>query len=348
MAAKLKIGILGVGPIAQIAHLPALKRAENVELIALCDASEDLGHKIAKKYDVPAVYSDHHKFLAESGVDAVLIAVAHAFHAPLSIDAMRAGKHVLVEKPLAVTVEECEDVVRVAKETGRQCQMACMKRWDPALQFAQKYVREEMGDRLMVSGWYCDSVFHMNYVNSRHGKFVTGTGQKRPGAPAKPMDGHINNLLGHGVHLLDTLRFFGGDIVAVTTTKTDKQKKLVTLSLLEFADGARGTFSLVVNTRMDWFEGLHIHGMNGSVLAQLFFPYMFRPADVRVMDGARGEYRTPATPDCDQYERQIEGFASALLEGRPVSPNAADGLKAQKVLYAMYESAEKGTRIEVV
>ena len=148
MNKKLKVGLLGCGGIAQIAHLPALRKADNVEFTAICDAAEDLGRLMAKRYDVESVFTDHQEFLEKADMDAVLLPVAHAFHAPLSIACMRAGKHVLVEKPMALTVEECEQMAQVSDETGKQLQIACMKRYDPGLQFAQKFVAEEMGERL--------------------------------------------------------------------------------------------------------------------------------------------------------------------------------------------------------
>ena len=344
MADELKMGILGVGGIAQIAHLPALRKAANVELTAICDAARDLLEKTGRKYEVESLYTDHRKFLDEADIDAVLIPVAHAFHAPLSIDAMRAGKHVLVEKPMAVTLEECRRMVQVSKETGKQLQVACMKRYDPGLQFAQRFVREEMGERLSVSGWYCDSVYHMQYVNSLVGPREGSTMQRRP--TERIEDVHLNMVLGHGVHLIDTLRFFGGDIVAVTTEMTQKDRDIVSVSLLEFADGSRGTAQLMVRVRMDWCEGLMVHGVGGSVMAKIPFPYRYVGSDIRVFDAAREEYRTPPTPDADPYERQLEGFASAILEGRDVSPNAEDGLAAQRVILGMHESQKLGRRVE--
>ncbi|NOZ22241.1 MAG: Gfo/Idh/MocA family oxidoreductase [Planctomycetes bacterium] len=344
MAEQLKMGILGVGGIAQIAHLPALRKAANVRLTAICDAAQDLLGKMGRTYDVASLYTDHRKFLDEADIDAVLIPVAHAFHAPLSIDAMRAGKHVLVEKPMAVTLEECRRMVQVSKETGRQLQVACMKRYDPGLQFAQRFVREEMGERLSVSGWYCDSVYHMQYVNSLAGPREGGAMQRRP--TERIEDVHLNMVLGHGVHLIDTLRFFGGNIVAVTTEMTQKDHDIVSVSLLEFADGARGTAQLMVRVRMDWCEGLMVHGVGGSVMARIPFPYRYVGSDVNVFDARREEYRTPPTPDADPYERQLEAFASAIIEGRSVSPNAEDGLADQRVLLGMHESQKLGRRIE--
>ena len=341
--ANLQLGLLGCGSIAQIAHLEAIRKADNVDFVALCDAAEDLGQEIGARHHVPKLYTDHEKFLADPAVEAVLIPVAHAFHAPLAIAALAAGKHVLVEKPLAVTIEECEQIVAAVERTGLQLQMACMKRYDPGLQFAHQFVHEQLDGIIAVAGWYCDSQFHGRYVQSLRGGRFASQGQLRPSGAAP--DAHLNNLLGHGVHLIDTVRFLADDeITAVTTTHSFQDGDLVSMSLLEFAQGARGTFQLTVKTDMDWFEGYHVHGQGGSVVAQTFFPYTNRGSDVKVFDAKCNEYRSPAMPDSDPYERQLEAFADAVLSGKPVSPNATDGLIDQKILYAMHRSAETGSR----
>jgi predicted dehydrogenase len=346
MSQKLKVGLLGCGAIAQIAHLPALRKAHNVEFTAVCDAAEDLLHLMADRYAVADRYTDHRTFLEQADMDAVLLPVADGFHAPLAIQCMRAGKHVLVEKPLAETIEECEQMVQASEETGCQLQMGCMKRYDPSLQFAQRFVAEEMGERLSVSGWYCDSVFHMGYVRSLCLPIQRSEHQRRPAAA--PRDRHLGMVLGHGVHAIDLIRFFGGDIVAVTTRVAQKAQGINSSTLLEFADGACGTFQLICTIKMDWFEGITVHGEGGSVVAQVGFPYFRTPSEVKVFDAKRGEYRTPAAPDSDPYERQLEAFAAAILEGRTVSPNAREGLADQKVLMAIHTSAQTGERVQIL
>jgi len=346
MNEKLKIGLLGCGAIAQIAHLPALCKAHNVEFTAICDAAEDLLVPMADRYAVTDRYTDHRAFLEQADIDAVLLPVAHGFHAPLAIECMQAGKHVLVEKPMATTVEECEQMIEASDKTGCQLQLACMKRYDPGLQFAQRFVAEEMGERLSVSGWYCDSVFHGDYVRSLSLPVRHSANQLRPDSPR--MDRNLGIILGHGVHAIDTLRFFGGDIIAVTTRLAEKSQGVNFTTLLEFADGACGVLQLICTIKMDWFEGITVHGENGSVLAQIGFPYFRQPSEVKVFDSKRGEYRTPAAPDSDPYERQLEAFAAAILEGKPVYPGAREGLADQKVLMSINRSAKTGQRIEVL
>ena len=343
---KLRLGHLGCGGISQLAHHEAIRKAHNVQWIALCDVAEDLCKEVGARYRVPKLHFDHEELFADPDIDAVSIAVAHHFHAPLAIAALEAGKHVLVEKPLAVTVEECEQIVAAVERSGKQLQMACMKRYDPGLQFGQQFIENETDGLIAVAGWYCDSQFHGRYVDSLRGPRLGSEKQRRP--TDRIEDSHLNNLIGHGVHLIDTIRFLAGDeITAVTTTASLQDGDLASASLLEFEHGARGTFQLTVKVDMDWFEGYHVHAQGGSIVAQTFFPYTNRGSEVRAFDAKSNEYRSPAMPDTDPYERQMEAFADALLSDRPVSPNAVDGLVDQRVLYAMHRSSQDGARQEI-
>ena len=343
---KLKLGMLGVGSIAQIAHLPAAVKAGNVDLVAVCDASETMAQEIASVYGARECFTDHEKFLADADIEAVLIPVPDPFHAPLTIAALEAGKHVLVEKPLSTDVATAETMVEAAERTGNQLQIATMKRWDPGLQYAQAFAADDMGQRLTVSAWYCDSRYHGTYVNTHWAirRFAEGRV-----APTAPPDLTLLDriVLGHGVHLIDTLHFFGGPIEAVSATVSTNFGANGICGTLEYADGAVGTFQLTCTLTMDWTEGLHVHGERGSIEAKIYFPYWKAAADVRVFDAAKEEYRTPTTPDSDPYERQLEGFASAILAGADVSPSGHDGLHDQRVLEAISKSIETRGRVTV-
>lgn len=345
MERKVKLGLIGAGTIAQIAHLPAARKASNVELVALCDVASDLGKAMAMKYSIPAFYTDAKDLLKSDDVDAILIAVADQFHADLTIDALESGKHVLVEKPLASTVEECVRIVEAVKRTGKKVQMGCMKRYDPGLQFAKKFSDEVLGTKFSSHFWYCDTTFHMEYVHTHAGVLSYSQMSKRPHRGYDDPD--LALILGHGVHLIDTVRWFKGDISTVTAKASRAGKNVGIQAVLEFSDGTYGTIQLTSIVRMDWFEGFHIHGENGSLLAQIFFPYWRMPAKVIAYDSRLKEYRTPAAGDTDPYERQLEAFADAILNDKPVEPSAYDGLVEESTLYAIHESLRTERRVEI-
>src|SRR6185436_13936291 len=117
-ARLLRLGILGCGPISQIAHFDAAKKARNIELTAVCDLANDLRERMTMLHRPRFSYHDYDEMLANPQVEAVLIGVADQFHVPLALEAIAAEKHVLVEKPIGVTLEECEEL-RMALEGSK-------------------------------------------------------------------------------------------------------------------------------------------------------------------------------------------------------------------------------------
>src|SRR5438105_2128511 len=138
-ARLLRIGVLGCGPIAQIAHFDACRKARNAELYAICDVADDLLAKMAAIHEPRVTYRDYGEMLADPRVEAVIIGAADAFHIPLSLQALDADKHVLVEKPLGVTVEECEELRTRLRQTRLVLQVGNNRRFDPGITFAHQF-----------------------------------------------------------------------------------------------------------------------------------------------------------------------------------------------------------------
>src|SRR4051812_45795712 len=106
-ARRLRVGVLGAGPIAQAAHFDALRKAANCELYAICDRATDLLEEMAVVHRPRRMFGDYNAMLDDPEVDAVVVAIADQFHVEATIAALDAGKHVLVEKPLGVSAAEC-------------------------------------------------------------------------------------------------------------------------------------------------------------------------------------------------------------------------------------------------
>ena len=115
----LRIGMLGCGPIAQAAHLEACRRGRNTELYAICDRAEDLVTRMAAIHEPRVSYLDYQQMLDDPLVEAVIVATADQFHVEAALQALVAGKHVLVEKPLGVTIEECEQLREQVQQIGQ-------------------------------------------------------------------------------------------------------------------------------------------------------------------------------------------------------------------------------------
>ena len=237
----LKIGLLGCGPIAQFAHLPALAKARRVRLRAICDRAGDLLHTMGDRYGVRQLYQDYAGFLREADMDAVLIAVPDAFHVPLTTQALAAGKHVLVEKPLGVNSEECLELLHLVQHAGLKLQVGAMKRHDPGIAFAHRFVRERLGPILSVSGWYCDTLFRPALQETLLPPIVAGPDAVRPPADPKANQQRYS-LVTHGAHLLDNLHYLGGSIAGVTARHAEKFGQHSWHGLLEYRARRGGAF----------------------------------------------------------------------------------------------------------
>src|SRR5262245_1436845 len=137
----LRLGILGCGPISQIAHFDAARKARNVELSAICDLADDLRERMEALHQPRAAYRQYTELLADPQIEAILIGVADQFHVPLALQALAAGKHVLVEKPLGVTVDECEELRRRVRASGKIFQVGNNRRFDPGIAFARQFIQ---------------------------------------------------------------------------------------------------------------------------------------------------------------------------------------------------------------
>ena len=157
MTAKLNVGVLGCGPIAQAGHFESCTKASNARLYAICDVAADLRERMAWTHAPEKSYGDYDEMLADPKLDAVIIATSDAFHVPASIKALRAGKHVLCEKPVGIGLEEVLDLAREVALSGKRFQVGHMKRYDIGLQEAKRFIAEEMGEIVALKAWYCDS-----------------------------------------------------------------------------------------------------------------------------------------------------------------------------------------------
>jgi predicted dehydrogenase len=130
---RIRVGLVGCGEVAQIMHWPSLHQlSDQFEVTALCDVSPLILEQLGKLWSIHALTTDHRELVARSDVDAVLIANPNAFHAEMTLDAIAAGKHVLVEKPMCVTRREADQIVAAQKNSNVVVQVGYMRRYAPA------------------------------------------------------------------------------------------------------------------------------------------------------------------------------------------------------------------------
>jgi predicted dehydrogenase len=341
----LRVGVLGAGQIAQAAHLEACRKAANAELYAQCDAAEDLLASVAATHRPRVTYTDYDRMLADPEVDAVIVAVADQFHVAMARRALDAGKHVLVEKPMGVGVAECEALAAAVAESGLVLQVGTMRRFDANVAHAHDFIAGEIGEVLAMRAWYCDSAYRYEMTDALQPPILTSATAVRPEGDPKA-DRHRYYLLGHASHLVDTARFLCGDIVSVRAQLAEKYGALSWFVSTEFADGAIGHLDLTMAVRMDWFEGFHVYGEHGSVVARAFQPWYLRAAEVECFSDRDRSYHRPLGADGHVFRRQVEGFAATILDGAPqAGATAEDGLAVARVLAAIERSVRTGETV---
>jgi predicted dehydrogenase len=337
---RLKVGVLGCGPIAQAAHFESCTKARNADLHAICDLAPDLLERMAWTHKPDRAYSDYHEMLADPELDAVIVATSDAFHVPASIAALRAGKHVLCEKPLALSVEDAEAVRQEARSSGRVFQVGHMKRFDAGIEAAKSFIETEMGEMLAIKAWYCDSTHRYPMTDAVQPLIVTSKLAKRPAENPKE-DLRRYYMLAHGSHLVDTARHLAGEIVEVDARLSERFGAYCWFVDVEFANGALGHLDLTVAVRMDWHEGFQIYGRNGSVLGKTYNPWYFKTSDVDIFHESTGSTTRVLGADGHFYRRQLEGFADTVLNGAPMrGADAEDGLASVRAMIAIARSAE--------
>ena len=309
-----RIGLLGCGAISQFAHVPALMRADGIAFSAICDGAPDLLHTMGARAGVSSLFTDYDEFLEKSDVDAVLIAVPDEFHLPLARQALEAGKHVLLEKPLGVNSEACAELSEAVRRSGKKLQVGCMKRYDPGISFAQTFIRERVGEIFSASGWYRDSMFRYDMQDAILPRPVTSSRAIRPAVDPKTSERRHYSLVTHGAHLFDTLRFLAGDVSTMSASVVEKANQYSWHGLVHFESGALGHFELSVKVSGDYSEGYFVHGEHGSVEIRTFLPFYYQSSEVRAFDGRTQQWSAPLGSDSNPYKNQIEAFARAILD----------------------------------
>lgn len=342
---ELNVGVLGCGPIAQAGHFESCTKASNARLYAICDVADDLRDRMAATHAPDKSFADYDAMLADPDLDAVIIATSDAFHVPASIRALQAGKHVLCEKPLAMGLEESEELAGVVRETGKTFQIGHMKRYDIGLQGAKAFIDGDMGAMVALKAWYCDSTHRYAMTDAVQPLIVKSAAAKKPaGDPKADLTRYY--MLAHGSHLLDTARYFAGEITSVNARlSTDKGMHCWFVDV-EFASGTLGHLDLTVAVRMDWHEGFQIYGANGSITGKTFNPWYYKTSEVDIFHEADGTTRRPLGADGHFYRRQLEGFSDTILNGAPMTgADIDDGIASVRGMLAIARSVQSGARV---
>jgi predicted dehydrogenase len=341
----LRVGILGCGPISQFAHLESAQKARNILLRAVCDADESLAQQFGQFYGAERIYLDYDDMLADPGVDAIIVAISDSFHVPAALKALSAGKHVLCEKPIGVSVEEVELLAQKVQASGLVLQVGHMLRFDPGIEATHQFIQNEMGQMLALKAWYCDSTHRYTVTDAVQPLPRTGARALKPEVDPKA-DKARYYMLAHGCHLVDLARYFSGPLVAVRARLSQRFGAYCWFVETEFENGTLGHLDLTIAVRMDWHEGFQIYGEHGSAIGKIFNPWYFKSSEVDIFYESDSTTRRVLGADGHFYRRQLEGFAETILDARPMrGANIEDGVASVRAMAAIAQSAASGSRI---
>ena len=344
---NLRVGVLGCGPIAQAVHFEACEKARNAELYAVCDVADELRERATVVHCPKVAYRDYEAMLADPKVDAVLIATADAFHVPACLQAVEAGKHVLVEKPLGISVEECQTLRSLVSRSKQIVQVGHNRRFDPGVAHARKFVRDEIGRLQSLSAWYYDSTLRYTMTDNLQPTPLTSSRALRPVSDPKA-DRRAYYLRAHGSHLFDTARFLAGPIAGLRARRLERFGAICWFISIDHDDGAFGHLELNIPVRGDFEEGFRVFGEHGSVSGHLSHPWYHKAGAVECFSAKDGLYRRPLGEDAHTYKRQLEAFSDAILRNLPQEgATVIDGLASVQALAAVSRSCETGAYVRL-
>ncbi len=326
---KVRWGVLGVAKIATEKVIPAMQRGEWSEVVAIASRDADKARKAAAALGIPKAYDSYEALLTDPGIDAIYNPLPNHLHVPWTTTAVEHGKHVLCEKPIALSAQEAARLVAARDRTGAKIQEAFMIRTHPQWIKAKELVREgRIGEPRSMLGVF--SYFNRDPVNIRNRPEYGG------GA-----------LMDVGCYLVNTSRFiFDREprrAVGAIQRDPDMGTDRVTSILLDFEVGhAAGTCS----TQMVPAQRMQIFGTTGRI--ELLIPFnapVDRPCRILIDTGADvfgGGISHIDFDTCNQYTIQGDRFSKAILNGEDVTSPLEDAVKNMACIDAIFKSADTG------
>lgn len=344
---KVRWGIVGCAGIADRRTIPGLLLADNAELTTVMDVNMQIASGIKEKYDAKYAYDRLEDLLANDEIDAVYIASPVMFHKEQVIAAAHAKKHILVEKPIALTAKESDEVVRICKENGVLLSAGLMMRYH-AYHCKMKELLEDgtLGDivsmRAQLTCWFPDIE-----GNWRQKKQSAGGGA----------------LLDLGIHCIDILQYISGSkaikVGGFVSTKTFSYEVEDSASVIMQMDNGANAY-VDVNFNIPDAAArcrLEIYGTKGSILAEGTISQV-EGGKLEVIVDAQDGYDAQQDRD-DQgmqnydvelgnmYEKEIKAFGQSVLLGTPLTIDASEAVWVQRVIEAAYASSKEDKMIKI-
>jgi predicted dehydrogenase len=321
---KVRYAVVGLGHIAQIAVLPAFRNAANSELFALVSSDSDKLEKLGRKYGLEHLYSNEDYSRALSNVDAVYLALPNHLHREYAVRAAAAGVHVLCEKPMAVTAEDCQAMIDAACQNHAKLMIAYRLHFEAGNLEAIRLAKSgKLGELRIFTSEFSQQV--------ADGNVRVAESVARGGGPVYDM----------GVYCINAARYLFGseptEVLAVTANNGDQRFQRVeemTSVVMRFPQERLATFTCSFGA-VD-IGRYALVGTKGVLRADPAYEYAMAIKH-HITVGERNKTRT--FPKRDQFAAQLVYFSDCVLKDREPEPSGLEGLADVRIVEAIYESA---------
>lgn len=329
---KLGFALCGLGSLSENQIAPALLKTEHCRLAGLVTGSPEKAQRWRKKYDIPERnvynYDSIAKMADNPDIDVVYIVTPNALHAQQTIAAAKAGKHVFCEKPMAVSVEECQRMIDACKTAGKQLGIGYRCQFEPHHLECIRLAREkQFGDLRVIES-----------------SFGFPLGDPTQWRIKKPLSGG-GALMDVGIYALQATRYLSGEepvLISAFETKTDPKKfvdvdETMTFQL-KFPSGVLGNCTTSFNSQ--GMNNVRANAQRGWFGLEPAFNY-------GGIKGQRSDGKPLEFPATDHFAVEMDAFAQAIKENKPNKVPGEEGLRDVRYLMAIYESARTGKAVKV-
>jgi predicted dehydrogenase len=329
---KVRYAVVGLGHIAQVAILPAFARATNSELVALVSGDSEKLDKLSRKYKVEQAYSydDYEKALSQ--VDAVYIALPNHLHKEYGVTAANAGRHVVCEKPLAVTEEECEAMIEAARNNSVKLMVAYRLHFEKGNLEAIRVANDgTLGNIRFFTSEFAQQVAEDNV---------------RVTQPTEAGGGPVYDM---GVYCINAARYLfraePHQVIAASATGNDprfrKTEEMMAVTL-RFPEERLATF--ICSFGAADVSRYSVIGTKGVLTADPAYEYS-NGIKLRLTIGDKTKNRS--FPKRDQFAAELVYFSKCILQNQEPEPSGLEGLADVRVVRAIYESARSGRVVDI-
>ncbi|OYT31700.1 MAG: hypothetical protein B6U94_02140 [Thermofilum sp. ex4484_79] len=322
---KLKAGLIGCGNIANLVHLPHLAKIENVDLTWVCDIVEEKAKEASKKYNVPKYITDYHEVVEDPEIDFVVITTPPDIHVNMTIDALKNGKHVFLEKPIAPNLDDAVKLYNFAKgkEDLKVCLGFCL-RFHGMFKFVKELLDNVIGEPVIM--W-------RNAIGTALGVAAPATwvfDKKRSGGM----------LVENAVHIFDAFRWFAGEYESVegyvkTVTSGINIEDTVVASM-RFKNDCFGSLTQTWTATHSW-EAWGVVGKKGTVTVD---GYILGSMRVSWKGEAEREITIKEDPNV-MYYKEMVSFVDSIINDKPVFAGLVDGIRSMEAAIAIQISGEE-------